>query len=254
MAQSRSNREILTGGKKYVQKQANKHRVEEVVFDKDSRKEYLTGFHKRKVQRQKKAAEYHKEQERLARIEQRKEIREERKKDFELQLALFNKTMKDIGDDDEGEDDENDSLNEWDGFGGSDDEYEHNDNKVLTLLEKKLRGILQHKEIYSAGDDNATNALVEDETEVVVESLENPIFANNALEDKAVANNVHLEKSEKVLEQSILRAKKYAISLGVAEPSFKDKMNKKKKKFRYLTKGERRQNLRKEKLKKYRRD
>jgi len=33
----RQNREILTGGKKYAQKKARKHGVEEVVFDKSSR-------------------------------------------------------------------------------------------------------------------------------------------------------------------------------------------------------------------------
>lgn len=72
MAPGRTNREILTGGKKYAQKQAKKYGVDEVVFDKDSRQEYLTGFHKRKLQRQKKAQDYNKEQDRLARIEERK--------------------------------------------------------------------------------------------------------------------------------------------------------------------------------------
>lgn len=37
MAGSRQNREILTGGKKYVKQKARKHGVEEVVFDKGSR-------------------------------------------------------------------------------------------------------------------------------------------------------------------------------------------------------------------------
>lgn len=256
----RSNREILTGGKKYVQKQANKHRVDEVVFDKDSRKEYLTGFHKRKLQRKKKAADYHKEQERLSRIEERKEIREERKKDFEQQLAQFNKSMKDISEVYEDEVDadnvEENEDTEWGGFdegSGVADE----DKTVFSQLEKNLRGILQHKEVYSVEDGDSPyvgDAIIDDETTVVVESLENPIFAKNALQERALSNNVDLDKSETVLEESILRAKKYAISLGVAQPSFKDKMNKKKKKFRYLTKSERRQNLRKEKLKKYRRD
>ncbi len=37
MAGPRQNREILTGGKKFAQRNAKKHVVEEVVFDKDSR-------------------------------------------------------------------------------------------------------------------------------------------------------------------------------------------------------------------------
>ncbi|KAM9918356.1 hypothetical protein OXX80_012988, partial [Metschnikowia pulcherrima] len=51
-SQSRSNRDILTGGSKYRNKQAKKYGVEEVVFDKNSRHDFLTGFHKRKVERQ----------------------------------------------------------------------------------------------------------------------------------------------------------------------------------------------------------
>lgn len=43
MAGKRSNREILTGGKKYAAKQGKKFRVEEVVFDKSSR-EYVIYF------------------------------------------------------------------------------------------------------------------------------------------------------------------------------------------------------------------
>jgi ribosomal RNA-processing protein 17 len=34
---ARTNREILTGGKKYANNKAKKHLVEEVVFDKGSR-------------------------------------------------------------------------------------------------------------------------------------------------------------------------------------------------------------------------
>lgn len=36
-AMARSNREILTGGKKYTQNKGKKHLVEEVVFNKDDR-------------------------------------------------------------------------------------------------------------------------------------------------------------------------------------------------------------------------
>ena len=52
-----------------------------------------------------------------------------------------------------------------------------------------------------------------------------------------------LEKSEQILDQSIERAKKYAKFLGVEEKS--GNKSKKNKKFRYLTKNERRQNQRK---------
>lgn len=48
--------------------------VEEISFDFDKRADYLTGFHKRKVQRIKRAQEEAKEMERKEKILQRKQV------------------------------------------------------------------------------------------------------------------------------------------------------------------------------------
>lgn len=48
--------------------------VEEVTFDFDARSEYLTGFHKRKVQRIKQAQEQAAKQDRLDKLENRKRV------------------------------------------------------------------------------------------------------------------------------------------------------------------------------------
>lgn len=241
MAGGRSNREILTGGKKYHTKQGKKFGVDEVVFDKDSRKEYLTGFHKRKLQRQKKAQEYIKEQERLAKVEERRQLREERKKDLENQMKGFKETVERItklGSDDETEDGEGD---DWSGF-GSDDE---------AAVNPQPKGILHHQEIYTREKSDVLpdiGAIIDDETTVTVESLDNPIIKSVQeanFEAIARANNVNLNKSQDVLNDSIKRAKNYAVVCGVAKPSAKDQIKKKKKKFRYLTKTERRDNNRK---------
>ena len=48
--------------------------VEEVVFDPSARFDYLTGFHKRKVQRTKQAKEVAAEKARLERIDDRKKV------------------------------------------------------------------------------------------------------------------------------------------------------------------------------------
>lgn len=268
----KSNRELLTGGKKYVQKKARNFGVDEVVFDKDSRHEYLTGFHKRKLERQKKAQVYNKEQERLARIEERKQLREERKNDMEKQLKRFNETVKEITSYQPGLAEESNSEDEWDGFKETEtlentepvEDEENNqsasDNeqkeKKLTPNEKKQKGILQHKEIYTL-DNNMelpeSNVVLDEETTVTVESLDNPLVDNIReanLEAIARANNVDLNKSDKILEDSIKRAKNYAVVCGVAKP--KDKVKQKKKKFRYLTKAERRENVRKERSSKKR--
>lgn len=241
MAGGRSNREILTGGKKYHTQQGKKFGVDEVVFDKDSRKEYLTGFHKRKLQRQKKAQEYIKEQERLAKVEERRQLREERKKDLENQMKGFQETVERItklGSDDEAEDGEGDY---WSGF-GSDDE---------AAVNPQPKGILHHQEIYTREKSDVLpdiGAIIDDETTVTVESLDNPIIKSVQeanFEAIARANNVNLNKSQDVLNDSIKRAKNYAVVCGVAKPSAKDQIKKKKKKFRYLTKTERRDNNRK---------
>lgn len=261
MAPVRTNREILTGGKKYAQKQAKKFGVEEVVFDKDSRQEYLTGFHKRKLQRQKKAQEYNKEQERLGRIEERRQAREEKKKDLETQLKRFNETVKEIsnfGDDEE----DNEAGNkkgengEWNGFredASGEEDNNDSDDQSNTSSNTLPKGILQHKEIYKLEDPQSltdSNAIIDEETTVMVESIDNPIISQAQqanIEAIAKANNVNLKKSEEILDESIKRAKNYAVVCGVSKPATKEKQ--KKKKFRYLSKAERRENNRKAKAK-----
>lgn len=74
----RTNRELLSQGTRVLARKRKKQQIEEIVFDPLSRRDFVTGFHKRKVQRKKKAQEVAKERERLERIEQRKKIRQNR--------------------------------------------------------------------------------------------------------------------------------------------------------------------------------
>ncbi|KAK6460630.1 nucleolar protein 12-domain-containing protein [Scheffersomyces coipomensis] len=269
MAGPRKNRDILTGGKRYAEKAAKKHAVDEVVFDKDSREEYLTGFHKRKLQRQKKAQEYIKEQERIARVDERKKMRDERKKDLENQLKQFQETVKKISTlDDSDDEEEKVEKEEWKGFKGeqaeesaddNDDDDDEEEEKPVSKgsAAKPLKGILHHTEIYTIDKDepvyaynpNNGNAIIDDETEVVVESLDNPAIVSAqeaSLAAIAKLNNVNLEKSEEILEKTIHKAQNYA---KVVQNYEKKQHPQKKKKFRYLTKGERRENTRKERYK-----
>nr|CAO98871.1 hypothetical protein [Nakaseomyces delphensis] len=230
---ARSNREILTRGKNYVTKQAKKFGAEEVTFDKDSRLDFLTGFHKRKVARQKKAQEFHKEQDRLQKIEERKKVRDERKQQIEEQLKQF-KAGLDLDIDDDDDDDEQKKQKKklrkeklkpledevWEGFKSDEEqaggEIDGDEDSVKPILKK--------------------NTEYTDQTVVEVETLE----PNENFEYLAQINNVKLEQSEKVLSQSITRATKYAKFLGMGDED--EKKKKSKKKFRYLTKGERRHN------------
>ncbi|EDO14867.1 hypothetical protein Kpol_363p7 [Vanderwaltozyma polyspora DSM 70294] len=243
----RSNRQILTQGEKYLNKKLKKFGTDEVTFDKDSRLDFLTGFHKRKVQRQKKAQEFIKEQERQAKIEERKKIRDERKNDFEGKMKEFERNMalqfdSELDDDSEDDEDkekksksktktkkkqgkdENDDYENWEGF-GSEEEGSQDDDKVRPILKKQILD----KSVY--GED----------TTVEIESLE----PNDNFEYLAKVNNVKLEKAEKILNESITRATKYAKFLGMSDKDEENKVKKakqKKKKFRYLTKTERKVN------------
>lgn len=265
----RTNKQILTGGEKYRQDKDKKHGVDEVVFDKLARQEFLTGFHKRKVERQKKAQAYHKEQERLAKIEERKEAKANKQREIDERLRQLQELREHLKLSMEEDDDKSDkksgakkskhkepqeggdasngsSDDEWTGFG---------DEEGATLdshEDEPKKGILLRKQVYEIDDKNSLgDAVVDGTTEVMVESLDNPYTANlrsQSLEALAKANNVNLEKADEVLEDSVKRAKDYAVLCGVAKPKPKPKA--KKKKFRYLTKGERRENERKQKLSK----
>lgn len=213
MPPARSNRQILTGGKKYANKKLKKFGTDEVSFNKDDRLEYLTGFHKRKLQRQKKAKEFNQEQDRLTRVEERKNMREERKRDLDDRLRDFKKGLDLAKSDDEDEtaEVEEKEEEEWEGF--ADENDESTDGAVKPIL----------KTVYV------------DDSSVSVETLE----PNDNFAYLAKVNNVNLSESEKILTQSISRAGKYAQFLGMGD---KEKAKPKKKKFRYLTKNERKAN------------
>ncbi|CAR28032.1 hypothetical protein ZYGR_0N05200 [Zygosaccharomyces rouxii] len=209
----RTNRQILSGGKDYAARKSKEFGVTDVDFNKDDRLEYLTGFHKRKLQRQKKAQEFQKEQERLAKIEQRKEMREERKRQMEENLKQFRKGLdleKEINGSDEDEDDDNKEPEE-----------------------KKDESELENAEEWYGFDQKPILKSSYPDAEVSIETLE----PNDNLDLLAKANNVKLDESDQILKQSISRAGKYAKFLGMEEAP-----KPKKKKFRYLTKGERKVN------------
>ncbi|KAL6940728.1 hypothetical protein ACO0QE_004641 [Hanseniaspora vineae] len=263
----RKNRDILTKGQKYHEKSKNfkKKQVEEVVFDKSSRLDYLTGFHKRKLERQKKAQEFNKEQERLAKIEARKRTKQEREEETRKQLENFKKGMKEVGDY-VGSDEEQEEVDVLPGSKDTDDESEE-EWAGFDEAEKESKntgaGEEDSAESYKYEDPHQTKSILkrktvyEDDTNVEVEALE----PNDNFEFIAKLNNVNLEKSEDILKDSINRASKYARFMGMHDEnddkvetrSKKKEPKQKKKKFRYLTKGERRDNQRKAAQNKHRR-
>ncbi|SJM88670.1 related to Ribosomal RNA-processing protein 17 [Zygosaccharomyces bailii] len=214
----RTNRQILSRGKDYAARKAKQFGASEVEFNKDDRLQYLTGFHKRKLQRQKKAQEFNKEQERLARIEQRREMREERKKQMEENMNKFKKGL-DLDIDDSEDEDED--------FSGVED----GDKKEDHTAEQSE---LEDTEEWHGFDQKPILKSTYPEADVSIETLE----PNDNLKFLAEVNNVKLAESDRILKQSISRAGKYAKFLGMEDKPQKPK----KKKFRYLSKGERKVN------------
>lgn len=246
MARNNTNSNVLTRGLKYKNSKNNKNNkkakaVEEVTFDKSQRLEYLTGFHKRKLERQKNAQTFLKEQARLMKIEERRKLKFEREETIQKQLKEMKEKMKEIGDYKDSSDEEpiyTGEDDEWKGFSkpeeatvealGSDSDDDQEDYKP----------ILKKQTIY------------EDNTEVKTESIE----TNDNFEFLAKINRVDMKKNEDILNKSIKRAADYADFMGmgskddvklIAKQPYAEqasKTSKKKKKFRYLTKNERKDN------------
>lgn len=197
----------------YARKKQKSHGIEEIKYDPDARKEFLTGFHKRKVERREKAMERQKEMERQERIQERQRIRNERKEALEKDMTRFNQAMKEIaaatnGDDDEEKKEEAESdFSDWEGL-----EQKH-----------APKGALKQQKY--TGQDGEVTAVV-------------------TIEEMDTGNMLAPEESKQVLENSVKRAQDYAKHVQQVEQ--KNQIKQKKKKFRYLTSSERKFHVSKE--------
>ncbi|GAW12644.1 hypothetical protein ANO14919_020140 [Xylariales sp. No.14919] len=102
-------------------KRKRQHAIEEIKFDGDARAEYLTGFHKRKLQRAKHAQEQAAERARQEKIEARKQLRDDRKRQVEEHVQSVHNALKQAAqagyiEGEEGESSEDDAAEEWGGF------------------------------------------------------------------------------------------------------------------------------------------
>lgn len=78
-----------------------KHSTEAITFNKDSRADYLTGFHKRKVQRTKKAQEEAAKRAREERVRERKELRDNRKEELKKHVEAIKAALRPVCESDE---------------------------------------------------------------------------------------------------------------------------------------------------------
>ncbi|KAI9875444.1 MAG: hypothetical protein M1830_008469 [Pleopsidium flavum] len=91
--------------------------VEEITFDPSAREDYLTGFHKRKVQRIKHAQLEAAKKERQERIIERKRMREQRKAELEKHVETVNAMLReaDGGISDTSGEESGTEMEEWNG-------------------------------------------------------------------------------------------------------------------------------------------
>lgn len=200
------------------------HSLEEIKFDFDARSDYLTGFHKRKLQRIKTAQEEAAKRERQEKIELRKQVRDDRKREVEEHVSSVktilreaeragNLSAEDESDADDNDDDDNEDKEAW---GGIEDPITNKDS------------IIDHEDEY-IDEDRYTTVTVESVT-VSKDGLNKPA-AEEDLEDEA---------AQRTRETAAAGEKK-----DKARPP-----KKKKPKFRYETKIERQLSRRKQGAKK----
>ncbi|KAI9818204.1 MAG: hypothetical protein M1827_000829 [Pycnora praestabilis] len=191
--------------------------IEEITFNPDARADYLTGFHKRKVQRIKHAQEDAAKKDKVERIEDRKRMREERKADLEKHVETVNAMLREANDestDTEGEGDERDMVDQnWNGFEdvakiNHEDEYIDEDKFTTVTVE----AIDISKNGLQKASEDPTSGEEEDEHEV---------------------EGGKISRDEKVSAEQKRNGKR------IWTKEKPEKPRKKKKKFRYETKAER---------------
>ncbi|ROW09011.1 hypothetical protein VMCG_02687 [Cytospora schulzeri] len=202
--------------------------VEEITFDNTARQEYLTGFHKRKVQRQKHAQEEAVKRAREERIVFRKQIREERRKEVEDHVKTVESMLKEsrvagLGSDEEAESGDSDkSEDEWDGL---------EDAEPAPALEP-----VDHEEEYIDEDLYTT---------VKIEAV--------SVDRDGLHNKAELEAADEEGEEKDRKKRQGAAgSAASSKKGRNDDPRKKKKKFRYESKLERSLSARKNKARKAR--
>ncbi|KAJ8059314.1 hypothetical protein OCU04_012275 [Sclerotinia nivalis] len=138
----RPKRSVLPPQKK---KRKFDHKIEEINFDLSAREDYLTGFHKRKVQRVKRAQEEAEKKAREERIVMRKQLREERRAELNEHVKAVNALLQDV--------DEKFDGGDGDEWGGIDDEDEEEEKDVQ-------EEVVDHEEEY-IDEDKYTTVTIE---------------------------------------------------------------------------------------------
>ncbi|KAI0123125.1 nucleolar protein 12-domain-containing protein [Xylariales sp. AK1849] len=189
------------------------HAIEEINFDNSARADYLTGFHKRKVQRTKLAQQEAAKRARQEKIDMRKQLREARKREVEEHVQHVSAILREA--------DRAGGVSEQESAGEDGEEWDG-------LADAPVEEPVDHEEEY-IDEDKYTSVIVES-VSVSRDGLHKP-------EEEPTTEDEEEERERRAAEARLARG-------NAAEPK------KKKKKFRYETKAERQAGNRKQKIKK----
>ncbi|KAI9042261.1 rRNA-processing protein RRP17 [Aspergillus affinis] len=152
-------------------------KTEEINFDPDARHSFLTGFRKRKQQRVKHAQEVAEQKYKEAQREQRKRIRQERTEGFQRAIEEHRKQLKKINDENRGSDesesgsDDEEENQEWEGFAeppAVDYEAEYIDEDKYTTVTVEEMDPSREGLLKSQKDDDSSEA--DEQTEAAPEA------------------------------------------------------------------------------------
>ncbi|KAL8802101.1 MAG: hypothetical protein Q9182_004045 [Xanthomendoza sp. 2 TL-2023] len=136
--------------------------IEEITFNFDDREEYLTGFHKRKLQRIKHAREEALKKERQERVSSRKALRENRRADLEKHVEAVNAAVRDAEDTISAERSDDEQEESWEGLEepvkvDHEDDYSDEDKHTVVTVEAvdvSHEGLqTRHESLHGEGDD-----------------------------------------------------------------------------------------------------
>ncbi|KAJ2985681.1 hypothetical protein NUW58_g5401 [Xylaria curta] len=198
-------------------KRKRQHAIEEIKFDDEARVEYLTGFHKRKLQRAKHAQEQAAERARQEKIETRKQIREDRKREVEEHVQNVNNALQQAAqagyiEEEKGESSDDNTVEEWGGFQDTptqqdliDHEEEYIDEDRFTTVTVESVNVSKDGLTSSRPDDESP-----DEEEHVAENTQARPEKRNDKDRHATKKKKQKFRYETKLERQITNIKQKA--------------------------------------------
>ncbi|PAV18677.1 required for cell viability rrp17 [Pyrrhoderma noxium] len=225
-----SNVDILTKSHTVLKAKARakKGQIESVVFDDDARREFLTGFRKRKLQKKEAAKSKAKERERQERLQARKEMRQQLKEQAEKNARMVEGAF---GNEDYGSDDEFSGISDLDkGKEKATQEYEDEEQlATVTVVEEFDPDTLRHPTALSRSSPPPSNDLRKDSSnpkEHTSSTKPKKAVKKTKAESKKIAYETKAARKVARVKQRARKFEKAELAGGKASRKYKNSKNK----------------------------